>query len=216
MRVVVAWSLALAACSFEHGWPTSGGSGPDADIDPPAPDAAVVVTPPDASIDAPPPPCPDDDTDGVCNDIDDWPCGAKPTAPGTSMTISGNNGDSRLTITMVNLDGTGRLAVATPGENMNLTLRYDIDDTACPQACIDQVELGWETGVGRIGCVFDDTVSPQNGAAATVNITVRAPMTRKVYDLRANLGQNYSCGNTSNWWGGTPDATRTIAKLCVH
>lgn len=216
MRVVIALALALAACSLEHGWPRSIDGGNGSNVDPPDAPVAVVA---DAAIDAPPdapPPCTDDDDDGVCNDDDNWPCGAKPTAPGSTMMISGNNGESRLTITMVNLDGTGRLAVATPGENMNLTLRYDLDDTACPQACIDQVEIGWETGVGRIGCVFDNTVPPQNGVAATVNVTVRAPMTRKVYDLRANLGQNYSCGQTSNWWGSTPDASRTIAKLCVH
>jgi hypothetical protein len=216
VRLVVGWSLVLAACSFEHGWP-GGNSGSGSGSD--QLDAPVVVpvdaAPIDMSIDGTPS-CPDDDSDGVCNNVDDWPCGAKPTAPGSTMMISGNNGESKMTITMVNLDGTGRLAVATPGESMNLTLRYDIDDTACPSACIDQVEIGWETGVGRIGCVFDDTVSPTSGIAATVNITVHAPATKKVYDLRANLGQNFSCGNTSSWWGGTPDASRTIAKLCVH
>jgi hypothetical protein len=176
-----------------------------------------VIVPVDAPavvpVDAP---CADDDADGVCNTVDDWPCGAKPTAPGSSASFSGNGGNTNWTISNVNLDGTGRLAVATPGETLSLTLRYAIDDTACPSACIDQVEIGWEPGGGRSMCVYDDTVSPQNGVTATVTVNVAVPMTKKTYDLRANLGQNFQCGTGKQWWGGTPDASHTIAKLCVH
>lgn len=47
---------------------------------------------------------------------------------------------------------------------------------------------------------------------------IRTPGTAGVYDLRVNLGQNYSCtyNGATGWWGGTPSTSRTIAKLCVH
>ncbi len=207
----------VGGCSFEHGVlaPGDGGGSGSVDASGVASDAAVI----DAAIDARPidPPCEDADEDGVCNDIDDWPCGAKPSDPGATIAFSNNNGATNTTITGVSLDG-GRLVVASPQEMLSLMLTYEIDDKACAQACIDQIEVGWVPG-GRAGCVFDDEVPKQNGVDGTVSVMIRAPMTRQVYDLRVNLGQNYSCnyGGANGWWGGTtPAPTRTIAKLCVH
>jgi hypothetical protein len=205
----------LAGCGFEHGIAgTGGGSDP---IDDAAP--VVVDGSPQVSTDARPSdgPCGDDDQDGLCNAMDDWPCGVKPQAPGATMTMSGNNGDTSVAITQVQLDGTGRLAVAMASETLQLAFHYDIDDDACPQACIDQIEIGWEPGA-RYGCPFDDPVSPQNGANGNIGITIPAPATPGVYDLRANIGQNRSCtfNGANNWWNATPVAARTIAKLCVH
>ncbi|HEY5944921.1 MAG TPA: hypothetical protein VIV40_05490 [Kofleriaceae bacterium] len=213
MRLVVLWSLALTACSFEHGKGASIGTDrPDAPWSGQAADAPLGVDAQVAPVDTP---CADDDGDGVCNGADTWPCGAEPAAPSATVAFTGNNGQTSTTITSVNLDNTGTLAVATSQENLSLTLHYDVQDTACQQACIDQVEIGWEPG-GRTMCVFDDAVSKQTGVANTVSVTIRAPQAKNVYDLRVNLGQNYSCGTSKSWWGGTPGATRTIAKLCVH
>jgi hypothetical protein len=172
----------------------------------------------DAAIDAVTA-CPDDDTDGVCNNVDDWPCGAKPTAPSATLAWTRNSGETQVTITNVNLDGTGRLAVATPGENISLTFSYAIADTACQGNCVDQLEIGWVPPGSRMMCVFDNAVSKANGASGTVNTTVQARSTPMVYDLRIELGQNYSCsyGGASSWWDGqAPGTNRTIAKLCVH
>lgn len=209
----------LAACSFEHGIPELGGSGDDpmqdAGVDAPMVLDAQAVTA-DAPADAPPP-CADDDDDGVCNDDDDWPCGVKPAAPGPAMMMTGNNGKTRHTITLIDLDDTGQLAVADPQEVLSLAFHYEIKDTACPGNCVDQIEVGWSPG-GRAGCVFDQGVSKQNGAEGNISVTIRAPSTPRVYDLRANIGQNYSCNHNgaNSWWGDPPGASRTIAKLCVH
>lgn len=208
---------ALTACSFEHGIPEAGAA-LDAS---PGVDAPMVVdaqgsVAADAAIDAPPP-CADDDQDGECNEDDDWPCGEEPSEPSATMVMTGNNGKTRHTITEVELDDSGRLAVASPQENLSLELHYEITDTACPSNCVDQLEIGWSPG-NRAGCVFDAPVSKQNGAKGDVSVTIRAPSTPGVYDLRANIGQNYSCNynGANNWWGGAPGPTRTIAKLCVH
>lgn len=217
VRLSVVVLLAVTGCSFEHGLLV-----PEKVDAPPRPTAdAPVVVAADAAIDAPKViadgPCPDADADGVCDSVDDWPCGAKPTAPSASVTWSGNNGATSTTVWNVNLDSAGMLAVAAPGVNAPLTLSYNITDTACPASCIDQLEIGWVPG-GRSACVFDGQVSKTSGETGTVNVTIRTPGTAGVYDLRVNLGQNYSCTyqGATGWWGGTPSTSRTIAKLCVH
>ncbi len=204
--------VAVAGCGFEHGIASSGGDG-----DPP--DDAEIVVDTQMVVDGRPvdAPCEDSDNDSVCNADDDWPCGVKPAAPGATMKMTGNGGNTEIELTQVALDGTGRLAVATPSELVSLRFHYDIEDTACPGNCVDQIEVGWTPGA-RYGCPFDDPVSKQNGAQGNVNMQIRAPMTAGVYDLRANLGQNLSCtaNGASNWWNSAPAASRTIAKLCVH
>ncbi len=181
------------------------------------PDAPVVVTI-DAAIDAPPT-CADDDADGVCNTVDDWPCGAKPTEPVASMTWTRNSGATQVTISNVSLDGTGRFAVAMPNETLSLRFDYSINDTACAGNCIDQLEIGWVPTGARYACAFDNVVSKSSGASGTVNTTIPAGGSKLVRDLRIEVGQNYSCdyGGATGWWDGqAPVASRTIAKLCVH
>jgi hypothetical protein len=207
----------LAACSFEHAVPVSGGGSNNGSDNPIAPDAAVVVMI-DAGVDAKPPPCGDDDGDGVCNAVDDWPCGAKPPAPQATLSWSRNSGKTTIEIANVSLDNTGAFAVATAQEMLSLHFDYVITDTACDSNCIDQLEIGWVPG-GKISCPFDDEVSKQNGEAGSVSTSVRASTNKGVYDLRVELGQNYSCwyNGASGWWGGqAPSTSRTIAKLCVH
>ena len=217
MRLFLVWPLALAACTFDHGVPTTGGGGSNnPDGGPIAPDATVVTT--DAAPDGPPTTCQDDDGDSVCNAVDDWPCGVKPAAPPAKVTWSRNNGETTIQITNVNLDSTGALAVATTQENVSLRFDYDITDTACSGNCVDQLEIGWVPG-NKIGCPFDAAVSKSNGADGTASTTVKAPSNKQVYDLRIELGQNYSCwyqGSTGWWDNQAPVTSRTIAKLCVH
>jgi hypothetical protein len=217
MRVMVVVWLA-AACSYEHGVPLpGGGNNPDGSTNPPDDGPMVIV---DARVNDATPidaPCSDDDSDGVCNAVDDWPCGVKPAAPPSTVTMTGNNGDTNVELTEIDLGGTGRLAVATSLQFVQLELEYEITDTSCPGNCIDQIEVGWVPG-GRIGCPFDDAVSRSQGAEGDISMMVRAPNTPQVYDLRANIGQNFSCthNGANSWWGGTPAVSRTIAKLCVH
>jgi hypothetical protein len=221
MRLSVVVVLAIGGCGFEHGLllkpdgSAGGGSGE------PMPDAPVVVVDASKLIDAPAAmidaPCPDGDADGICDSADDWPCGTKPTAPSASIMFSGNSGQTDTTVWNVNLDSAGRLAVAAPQLNAPLTFNYSITDTACPANCIDQLEIGWVPG-GRSGCVFDGQVSKAGGESGNASVTIRTPATPGVYDLRVNLGQNFSCNyqGATAWWGGTPATSRTIAKLCVH
>jgi hypothetical protein len=214
MRLMLVWLV--VGCAFEQGRHATdenelvADSGVVVDVDAAISDGPTVTP----VIDAP---CADDDSDGVCNSADDWPCGAKPADPGAMLMFSGNNGATNTTVSAVNLDGTGRYAVAASNEMMALTLSYSINDTACQTACVDQLEIGWVPG-RREACVFDAAVPKATGVSGTVTVNIRAPMTKQVYDLRVNLGQNFSCNSNgaNNWWGGTPASTRTIAKLCVH
>jgi hypothetical protein len=220
MRLVVV--LALAGCGFEHGALGTVGPSDDADILPDTPPPIAIDAAVDAKPDAPPP-CPDEDADGVCNAVDDWPCGAKPTSPPATVQFMNNSGATVTTITVINLDGTGRMAVASPSTNVSLTFRLQITDTACNSNCVDQIEAGWVDHAANTGnrfntCLFDNGVSKSNGLDTNLSFNVGGPATRKVYDLRVNLGQNYSCGanGVNGWWGGqVPPDTRTIARLCV-
>jgi hypothetical protein len=73
----------------------------------------------------------------------------------------------------------------------------------------------------RLACPFDGVVSNTNGAQGTIAAqSLIAPTTPGSYDVRINVGQNFSCtgGGATNWWpnGAAPPAALTIAKLCVH
>lgn len=225
MRVVLLGLL--AGCSFPHGAldQTNGpsdGPGSERPID-----GAIDSRPLDAKVflDAP---CPDDDADGVCNNVDDWPCGAKPSAAASPFTMSGNSGATLTTITNVNLDNTMRYAVINGGAGVTvpLTFHLNLADTACPSNCIDQLEAGWVDHVANTGnrfstCLFDQTVQKNNPADTDLSFTVPTPnpASPKAYDLRVNLGQNYYCGANGNtgWWGGqVPTDVKTIARLCVY
>jgi len=224
MRFVVA--LALAGCGFEHG--ALGPGGPhDGDIDTSGPqiiDAAIDARMVDAKIDAAPTQCPDDDGDAVCNSVDDWPCGAKPATPSATVQYTNNSGATVTTITQVNLNNTGRMAVVASGNNVSLTFRLQMTDTACGGNCRDQLEAGWIVAATNTGnrfttCLFDAAVSKQNGLDTNLSFNVGTPTTPRAYDLRVNLGQNNSCGANGNndWWPSNtvpPDA-RTIARLCI-
>ena len=163
--------------------------------------------------DAPPDACVDSDHDGICDDVDGFLCG-DPAPPATTVDMTGNNGDTDITLTSIKANGAQMLTV-TPGASIAVAFSYQIEDTACSQACRDQIEVGWVPGT-RLGCVFDATVNPNSGAQGNAAKTLTAPTAPGAYDLRANIGQNNSCGNTTTWWSSTPGDSRTLARVCVH
>ncbi len=204
--------LAVAGCSFQHGAAGEAAAVPDAKaIDARMIDARMI----DAAkpIDA----CPDADGDGVCDAVDTWPCGPQPAAPGTTVAMTGNSGATNVSLTAIAFAGSGQLVVAAPGATVTYTMHYAITDTACPGDCIDQIEIGFVAG-GRYDCPFDGTVSKATGETGTINTTIKVPTTAGNYDIRTNIGQNFSCtsGGATGWWNATPGAAWTVAKLCVH
>lgn len=206
MRIVLI--AALAGCSFQPGTPPEPQSAADAAIDGPpgssTSDGGIVG-------------CSDDDGDGVCNAVDDWPCGGKPSPPPAKVTITEKLGGLRLEISLVGLTNTGLLAVAAPGQSVQLHLHYELVDYVCAGSCREQVEIGWVPG-RRVGCVFDQAVMDNTMVAGNIDAPITAPDGAQPYDLRVNVGFNTSCNGfgADNWWGGTPDSDQTIAKLCVH
>lgn len=201
--------LCLVGCGFA---PTPSAT-PGPSTDAPAPPSIDAFEYHDA-----PPACADDDHDGVCNAVDTWPCGPMPGALPTSIPMTANGTATSITLTSVTIMGTGQLVVAAPSSPMRVQLHYAITDTACAGNCIDQIELGWAPG-DRAGCVFDGTVSKSSGATGNVDTSaLTVPSAPGSYDLRANIGQNFSCSynGASTWWGMPPAAARTIGKLCVH
>jgi hypothetical protein len=210
VRLVVL-TVALGACTFQPraaGTDAPAGQTHDARIDAPV-DAASVA------IDAPPDACADDDGDGICNGADDWPCGAKPTAP-QAIVVSSPGAATVATLSQIDVNG-GQLVVAAPNAQVAVAFHYELDDTACPGNCIDQLEVGWVPG-DRAGCVFDNGVSKTFGASGDASGTFAAPGVRGVYDMRVGVGQNYSCNynGADTWYHGQPAASTTIAKVCVH
>ena len=119
-----------------------------------------------------------------------------------------------ITISGVSLAASGNAVVVRASTSVALTLSYALDDTTCP-TCLDQIEVGISPG-NRVYCAYDGN-PPPGGAAAVSSQTVMMPPAPGRYDLRFNLGQNYSCnfGGATGWWGPAPDNTRTIAALCV-
>jgi hypothetical protein len=218
VRVVVALIVASAGCGFQPSQGTQASS--DAPIG--THDAAILDAPGHVFLDAPPKqfmdaPCGDDDDDGVCNAVDDWPCGAKPTAPANHIELTDNGGHTDFKLTNVSLGATGTLAVAAPGAALRIQLDYNAQDSACAD-CIDQLEIGWHPAGQRAGCIFDDDVPQQGGRQGSINTTAfTAPTAPGVYELRINIGQNYGCTyqGAHTWWGGSepPDV---VGKVCVH
>ena len=201
-------------CSFRpHAVESDAPTGPaiDARVDAPHLTVDAMI---DGRPDAPPDACIDVDQDGICDSVDDWLCGTKPAAPSATVVMTGNSGATNITLTMISAGGSQFLDT-TSGAAFQLGLHYDITDTACSSACRDQIEVGYAPG-NRIGCVFDAVVSKTSGASGDVADTEHVPVATGVYDLRANIGQNNSCGTTTSWWPPGPDDTRTIARVCVH
>ena len=179
----------LAGCSFKPG---------QAATEPPEPDAPV---PP--GIDAPA--------------VADWPCGTKPIGPGATLEIVENAGQTHVTLSSITFDGGSPLLVVSPGQTFTMHFDFTITDVACPNACRDQIEVGFVAGA-RVACAFDGEVDEGDGASGHVDQVLTAPMTGGAVDLRVNLGQNLSCNyaGAHDWWGGAPSDKQAVGKLCVH
>jgi hypothetical protein len=194
------FALVVVGCSFRPN-PSS------ASLD----DAASAADAPTAKHDAPA---------EVAADASAWPCGAKPASPPTTVVVAPNG--ATLTMTAIDLSGQGQVALVAPGAATSLSLDMRLVDSRCDQECIDQLEVGWvRSGTGhRSGCAFDNGVPEPNGVHKTISgFTIAAPTMPGAYELRTNIGQNFSCtaNGANDWWGGvTPAASTTIVAACVH
>jgi hypothetical protein len=223
-----AWFVVcLAGCSFDPSGATSSGGPPpsqdsaistpaDSPNPPHAPDAPNVRAV-DAAIDAHPDACPDSDGDGICDDQDTWPCGAQPTAPPATVTMTTNGTKTKFVISNIDVDSKGQQVVAAPNTTVDVTFHYAITDTACDSNCDDQIEIGWIPG-HRTGCPFDNGVSKQNGASGDISTTITLPSGSGEVDLRSNIGQNLGCtyNGANDWWDAPPGSNWTLANVCVH
>jgi hypothetical protein len=213
----------LTGCGF-HAPPGASGVDPDA---PKAPadaevtaDAPVTVdAAPDAAIDAPP--CADVDNDGVCDSQDQWLCGPQPAMPGNTVTLDDqqNGNHQTVTLTGASLGATGKLRMVAPGATFTVTANTSILDCICT-GCIDQIQIGLVPGPTK-KCLYDANPPCQGADTGTGNVTLTAPTTPGVYDVRFRVGQDYSCegmsGNNTGWWTNMPPGpSTTVAKICVH
>lgn len=201
--------LLVASCSFEAG------TLPQASGDAAAIDDAILAGDSNDAAPTADAPCADADNDGVCNSDDAWPCGPAPAAPPSSYMLQRNGGATKLALSMISYAGQGQLAVVAANSSANLTLNYQFTDTACASNCRDQIEVGWTPG-GRVGCAFDATVSKTNGTSGSGMRAMTAPATPGVYTIRANIGQNTSCGTTTSYWALEPASQAEVVTVCVQ
>ena len=164
--------------------------------------------------------CPDGDSDGdgVCNSADDWPCGAKPNAPGNfdvvtfGFTMTDNN---------VELGNhASSLLVVHPSEQFSVSYDYTvIVPCGAGQQCDVQIELG--TDAGKQGCGDNLQVDGKpgiiqlgsGGGNANMNLTLATP---GVYKILTQPNKATQCGGNT-WAGGfTPDDHLTVGLVCVH
>ena len=218
--------LLAAGCGFSA---PAGTAQPGDDTPPPPADAPAIDSPAVPTIDAPidspiqmlDAPCADEDNDNVCNTVDTWPCGPSPTSPGSSVSWDKVDGQQRhQTITLTNASAGGmKLLVLAPGASFNVASGFSILDCIC-NGCIDQIQIGVVPGATK-QCLYSNNPSCSPATAGNGNVSMTAPMTPGVYDIRFRMGQDFSCsgnsGNNVGWWENTPPAAaQTVAKICVH
>jgi hypothetical protein len=173
---------------------------------------------PDATIDAGGTACADDDHDGVCDTVDDWPCGPKPDPPAVDVASSENTTATSLTLSGFGFSDGTKFIVVAPGDALSVHFNYQWIDSGCALGCIDQIELGYTPGK-RFGCAFDATVplgTPTSGTISAYAMT--APTTLGTVALQFGIGQNNTCTfhGATNWFLGTPRPADTLAYVCVH
>jgi hypothetical protein len=197
----------VTACGFSPAEVTGNGA-------PPAIDAHVAAAPDAAGSGSAA--CPDADGDGVCDAVDDWPCGPKPTdlaANRGDITIQGTFGANNITTQSANT----RLVVVHTNTPFALSFDYDLY-VSCLflTTCRAQLEIGTDK-LGKSGCVFDADVT---GNAIGVGET-HQPWSSTlqyavadVYQVRLMPVKAGSC--TPNWAVFAPSTNDTIAIVCVH
>lgn len=206
---LAATAASLAGCAFR---PSGDGGG-----DLIAPDAGGTVDPIDAATSTPldgPPPCPDGDQDGVCDAVDDWPCGTRPTVPasvaiGTVITAS---------VSGVSIDGGGNTAVVAAGSQLSYELAWTLRDmNPLCTTCVDQLEVGLVPG-RRHTCVFDANPPQNQTMSGTATVPMTAPSTPGLHSLRFQIAQDFSCSafGRTDWWIAAPGADATFGVLCVR
>ena len=248
MRSLLLLTLATSACSFAPAGANPGPEGDAAPPSDTPPDTGPCVGPDsdnDGTVDACDP-CPldnpdDPDGDGICTSVDtclagndladadgdtipdacdDWPCGAKPAAPATSVTWMTSN--ENVTLSAVDIAGQGQLVVATPGQSLAMTANYSIVDCQCTN-CIDQIEVGFIPG-GKEACLYNG--NPQGASMSGCSTPTTGTQTRSltapstvgtVFQVRFNRGNDSSCQNNGAWWANVPPGDgNTVALVCVH
>ncbi len=163
--------------------------------------------------------CPDADGDGVCDSVDDWPCGAKPSAPG-SVNVLGIGWYTHTDHETV--AGTGHLAVVAPNTAFSIAANWQIVVPCANNAMCDaELEIGASSAAGTVkdGCL----VAPRKvtgsylglGKATGTNATYSMMLsTAGVYSLRVSVANAATC--TPAWNGDVPDSNYTFATVCVH
>lgn len=216
VRVVVFVSLTAMGCGFQPSSTVQTG-----DANGSALDAADLDGMPhaDAKVFLDAPSCPDDDHDGVCNAQDDWPCGAKPTAPPTLELANGSSQDFKFQNLKFRTVATA-LVVTNRQQATRVQFNWMATDTGCTANCIDQLEVGFHlqgsATVGkRVGCLIDQAISKSNGSSGTVDdaSTVVTPNATGVFELRAGIAQNFSCNLTTDYYAGEP--ATVMALFCI-
>jgi len=160
--------------------------------------------------------CPDADADGVCDAVDDWPCGVKPNDPGSFQ--SHLTGQGLFEVNQVKLQGQDtRLVVVTTNQGFALGLDYAIHIVCLAgTTCHADLEDGTDKS-GKKGCIFDGNVTGDGFSVGTgtgtYNTTMSFPTANR-YELRLMPAKTGSCG--PNWVGAAPGSGETIAYVCVH
>lgn len=156
--------------------------------------------------------CVDDDADTVCNELDDWPCGARSEDPGDEMDVFDLGGGRSWGADDIVI-GDARRVVARPNDVFDIDFSWKFRLYCGGQSqCRAQLEIGHEGT--RTSCLFDGDVASTAENTGTADTTYRAPAMAGVYEIRLNVGRRSSCG-TNGWYGGDPGERSTIAILCV-
>ena len=150
-----------------------------------------------------------------------WACGTEPPTPPSVVTDTAMDGVGMISLqlTDIAINGGAQLAVVAVGSTVTYQFNYVLTDTTCASDCTDQIEIGTVPG-GRLACPFDGVVNKDSGVSGMKTKTFTAPATAGVYDVRVNVGQDYSCNanGLNEWWptGTPPPADLTFATLCVQ
>jgi hypothetical protein len=175
--------------------------------------------------------CDDDDGDGVCNSDDACPggddsmdvdgdgrpddCDACPIdgPAATAIPSTVTDPSTNITISNVSLNSVGNVITLNGGDMLTVDLDYSIMDCDCT-GCIEQIEIGFVPGTTFSYCAYD-ALPGCSGDTGSDTTTLRAPAASGVYYIRFGRAQDYDCDHT-DWWMGTPPASRTIAAICVR
>jgi hypothetical protein len=155
----------------------------------------------------------------VCNSVDDWPCGAKPNAPGNFnvITFAFTLGDNNVQLQ----DQPRTLYVTQPGQQFGVTFDYQVT-VPCNtgQHCDLQIEVGTDAGKQGCGASLQVTGSQQGPfqlGTGTGNANLNLTLANAgVYKILTQPSRATACG--ANTWagGGTPDDHLTVGIVCVH